>query len=50
MLYNKFDYWWYDVCKKHKWCDWIDDHIVWYVYTKPRILADGASLVPLQLQ
>ena len=36
MLDNKFDYWWYDVCKKHKWCDWIDDHIMWYVYTKPR--------------
>ena len=36
MLYNKFDYWWYDFCKKHKWADWIDDNIVWYVYTKPR--------------
>ena len=36
MLDNKFDNWWYDVCKKHKWCDWIDDHIMWYVYTKPR--------------
>ena len=36
MLYNKFDYWWYDFCKKRKWADWIDDNIVWYVYTKPR--------------
>lgn len=28
-------HWWYKKCKKHKALDWIDDHIVWYVWTKP---------------
>ena len=27
---------WYSLCKKYKVLDWIDDHIVWYVYDKPK--------------
>ena len=27
---------WYDLCKKYEALDWIDDHIVWYVWDKPK--------------
>jgi hypothetical protein len=36
MMYNKVGDWWYKKCKKSKFCDWIDDNILWYVWTKPR--------------
>ena len=36
MMYNKLGTWWYKQCKKHKVLDWIDDHIIWYVWTKPQ--------------
>ena len=36
MMYNKLGNWWYKQCKKHKALDWIDDNILWYVWTKPR--------------
>ena len=28
--------WWYNLCKKYKVIDWIDDYIVWYIYNKPK--------------
>ena len=27
---------WYDLCKKYKVLDWIDDNILWYVWEKPK--------------
>ena len=36
MMYNKLGAWWHKKCKKSKLCDWIDDNILWYVWTKPR--------------
>ena len=36
MMYNKLGDWWYKQCKKHKVLDWIDDNILWYVWSKPR--------------
>lgn len=27
---------WYNLCKKYKVLDWIDDHIVWYIWHKPK--------------
>lgn len=27
---------WYWYCKKHKWADWIDDNILWYIWKKPK--------------
>lgn len=29
---------WYNLCKKYKILDWIDDNIVWYIYDKPKNL------------
>ena len=27
---------WYDLCKKYKVLDWIDDHIIWYIWDTPK--------------
>ena len=27
---------WYNLCKKYKILDWIDDYIVWYIWDKPK--------------
>lgn len=27
---------WYNLCKKYKILDWIDDNIIWYIYNKPK--------------
>lgn len=26
---------WYELCRKYKALDWIDDHIIWYIWDKP---------------
>ena len=36
MMYNKLGDWWYKQCKKHKALDWIDDNILWYIWTNPQ--------------
>jgi len=32
----KISDWWYKKCKSNKVCEWIDDYILWYVYSKPK--------------
>ena len=35
---KKFDisHWWYKKCKKNKVLDWIDDNVIWHMWTRPR--------------
>ena len=35
MTDSKLRTWWFKKCEKHKSLDWIDDHIIFYVWTKP---------------